>query len=41
MLDKLYDMKLGAPPQKKKTNEAKLKRNNSTWYKVNIASILK
>lgn len=38
MLDKLYDMKLGAPPQK---NEAKLKRNNSTWYKVNIASILK
>lgn len=40
MLDKLYDMKLGAPPPKKK-NEAKLKRNNSTWYKVNIASILK
>lgn len=39
MLDKLYDMKLGAPPPKK--NEAKLKRNNSTWYKVNIASILK
>lgn len=39
MFDKLYDMKLGAPPQKK--NEAKLKRNNSTWYKVNIASILK
>lgn len=39
MLDKLYDMKLDAPPPKK--NEAKLKRNNSTWYKVNIASILK
>lgn len=38
MLDKLYDMKLGAPPPQ---NEAKLKRNNSTWYKVNIASILK
>lgn len=29
MLDKLYDMKLGAPPPNKK-NEAKLKRNNST-----------
>lgn len=33
MLDKLYDMK--------QKNEAKLKRNNSTWYNVNIASILK
>lgn len=30
MLDKLYDMKLGAPPPPKKKNEAKLKRNNST-----------
>lgn len=29
MLDKLYDMKLDAPPPPKK-NEAKLKRNNST-----------